>query len=335
MNPFYLLLGTGLLIASIVDLLWTALWVDGGAGPLSSRLSAGTWSGLKTVGSDHPRVLSLAGPLILTLSIVMWIGLIWAGWTFVFAAGGERALIPMNAPNSPLTWPGRGYYVAYTMFTDGNGDFAPNGAPWQIASALTTASGMLFVTIAVSYILSVLGAVSDKRSFASSVTGLGSRGEAFVRTGWDGEDLNQLDLPLNSLASDVNRLAEQHKSYPILHYYHSERDADASKMAVAIFDDALTLIRFGVPEEHKPNTALVEDARSSTFDYLQTLDNAFIDPADQLPPAPDLDRLRDAGIPTVSDEEFDDAMEDLDERRRRLLAMIEADARYWPPVEDE
>jgi hypothetical protein len=194
---------------------------------------------------------------------------------------------------------------------------------------------MLFVTIAVSYILSILGAVSNKRSFASSVTGFGERGEAFVQTGWNGEDFHQLDLPLNALAADINELAEQHKSYPILHYYHSEEETDASAMAVAVFDDALTLLRFGVPEEHQPNTALIQDARSSTQEYLQTLDEAFINPADQSPPRPDLDRLRDADIPTVSDEEFADAIKDQQERRRRLLAMVEADAWYWPPLENE
>lgn len=79
-------------------------------------------------------------------------------------------------------------------------------------------------------------------------------------------------------------------------------------MGVAIFDDALTLLRFGVPEEHQPNTALIQDARASTQDYLRTLDEAFINPADQSLPRPDLDRLRNADIPTVSDREFADAI---------------------------
>lgn len=50
---------------------------------------------------------------------------------------------------------------------------------------------------------------------------------------------------------------------------------------------------------------------------------------------PDLDRLRDAGVPTVSDDEFADALADLDERRRKLLGAVDADEWYWPPLEDE
>jgi len=81
---------------------------------------------------------------------------------------------------------------------------------------------MLFVTMGVSYVLSVLGAVSNKRSFASSVSGLGVDSETVVCSAWDGEDFDGLHLPLNSLASRLDTLADQHKSYPILHYYHSE-----------------------------------------------------------------------------------------------------------------
>lgn len=333
MTRLYAAVGIVLLVAVVVDLFWTTLWVDGGAGPLSSRLSKGTWKLLRTVSESHSRGLSLAGPIILVLTLGMWIGLLWAGWTFVFA-GGESALVDTH-DSDPVTWAGRLYYVAYTMFTDGNGDFAPNGGLWQIASSFTTATGMLFATLGVSYILSVLGAVADKRAFANSVTGLGMRSEVFLRSGWDGDDFDDLDLLLEALSADLNHLAEQHKSYPILHYYHSEGEEEASPMAVAILAEALTILHFGVPDERCPNGAVVESARSSTQDYLETLDNAFIEPAERAPPAPDLERLRERDVPTVSDEEFGEALDDIDESRRKLLAAVEADAWYWPSERDE
>jgi hypothetical protein len=192
---------------------------------------------------------------------------------------------------------------------------------------------MLFVTMGVSYVLSVLGAVSNKRSFASSVSGIGDDSETFVRSGWDGEDFEGLHLPLNSLAGQLDRLSDQHKSYPILHYYHSEEAKHASAMAVAVFDEAMTVLRFGVPDEDQPNAVLVENARSANENYLETLNNAFIDPAEQEPPPPDLDRLRDAGVPTVSDAEFAAALADLEDRRRKLQGVVNADAWHWPPID--
>lgn len=332
-NLFFLALGSLLLISAIIDILWTALWSNAGAGPLTTRLITGTWRGLRTLGGRQSRLLNLAGPLILTLTLTLWVALIWGGWTFVFA-GGENALTDTRDVG-PISWAERTYFVAYSMFTMGNGDFTPTDGIWQIATSLTTASGMLFVSLGVSYVLSVLGAVVDKRSFASTVTGIETRSEAFVRDGWNGEDLHELDLPLDTLASDLGRLAKQHKAYPILHYYHSDEADDASVVAVAILDDALTTLRFGVPENHRPNTPLLNTARSSTQDYLQTLNSIGIQPADETPPSPELDRLREAGVPTVSDEEFDRALDDLSERRRKLLGAVTADAWHWPPANDE
>lgn len=330
-QPLFFALGVILLVSTVVDILWTALWVDGGSGPLSARLTTWLWRGLRQVGEERSRTLSLAGPIILSLTLVMWVGLIWGGWTLIFAAS-ENALLPSH-DDVPVTWTGRVYFVGYAMFTMGNGDFYTPAGLWQIAASLTTASGMLFVTMGVSYVLSVLGAVSNKRSFASSVTGLGSDSESLVQSAWNGEDFDELALPLNSLAGQLDRLADQHKSYPILHYYHSEQPTQASAMAVAVFDESLTVLRFGVPEEKQPNQVLVENGRSANKNYLRTLDNAFIEPAPEPPPPPDLDRLREEEIPTVSDRVFEERIAELTERRKKLLGVVQADAWHWPPVE--
>jgi len=154
-----------------------------------------------------------------------------------------------------------------------------------------------------------------------------------VQSGWNGDSFDGLDLPLNSLASDLDTLADQHKSYPILHYYHSEQAEQASAVAVAVLDESLTVLRFGVPDAEQPNQVLVRNARSASQDYLKTLHNAYIQPAEAPPPPPDLDELRKKGVPTVSDREFADSLDDLADRRRKLLGIVNADAWEWPPEE--
>ena len=330
----YLIIGIFLLMITIVDLLWTTLWVDGGAGPLSARLTTGLWRGLRKVGSRRSRALSLSGPVMLIASLFMWVVLVWAGWTFLFAGGGGEALYDTR-DKEPITWAGRIYFVGYSMFTMGNGDFSPSDGIWQVATGLTTASGMLLVTLAVSYVLSVLGAVTQKRSFASGVTGIGLHSEELLEKAWNGKDLHALDLPLNTLASQLDSLADQHNTYSILHYYHSDRRQTASVVAVVILDEALTMIRYGVPEECRPNNVVLEGARSSVDSYLRTLNSAFIKPADQSPPVPDLGLLRSRGIPVKDQEIFHQRLADMEKRRRKLLGMVHADAWSWPKENDE
>ncbi|WP_101298415.1 potassium channel family protein [Halegenticoccus soli] len=331
MDLLYLTLGITLLTGGVVDLLWTTLWVEGGAGPLTSRLMARTWQTLRRIGGEHPRVLSLSGPLILVGGLTLWITLLWVGWTLIFASA-ESALIDTRGAG-PISWIERFYFSGYTIFTLGNGDFAPRDGVWQIATVLATANGMLFVTLSVTYVLSVLDAVTQKRSFASNVSGLGTQSETVVRTSWNGEEFRGLDLPLNTFTSQLNTLTANHKAYPILHYFFSGQRKQAPTLSITILDEALTLLRFGVPEHHRLSEAILKNSRSSVENYLETLNEAFITPAARTPPAPDLASLREADIPTVTDDEFARSLDRLDDRRRRLLGLIEADARQWPSVE--
>ena len=330
MDPIPFVLGVVLLGIVVVDLLWTTLWVEGGAGPLTSPLMAWTWSGFKRVAGQNTRLLSLSGPVILVVGLTGWIVLLWGGWTLVFASGTHPLVDTID--KGPLSWFERVYFTGYTIFTLGIGDYVPRDGVWQLATTLATASGMLFVTLTVTYILSVLDAVTQKRSFASSVSGLGSSGEELVRTSWDGEEFRGLDVPLSNLTSQLNALTENHKAYPILHYFHGRRSQRSPVTSVALLDDALTLFRFGMPDRSHPSDTVVKNARSSVQTYLRTVE-AFIEPADEPPPAPDLASLRAAGIPTASDESFDAAVDDLRERRRTLLGLVESDVREWPTTD--
>jgi hypothetical protein len=328
MNYGYLILGSVCLLLAVGDLLWTTLWVEGGAGPMTSRLMGWTWDGLRSIASNRPRWLSVAGPVILIGSLVVWITLLWVGWTFLFA-GAENALIDTRDAG-PISWTERLYFVGYSVFTMGNGDFTPQDGVWQVVTALTTASGMLFVTLSVTYVLSVLGAVTQKRALASSLSGLGSRSTEILATSWNGEEFQGLELPLNTISTQINTLTSNHKAYPILHYFYTPDTERAPATTITVFDEMLTLLQFGVPEQHRPNALAIRQARSSVNTYLETLDTAFVQAADESPPLPAISDVHEGGVPTVAREEFHDAMKTVDDRRRHLLGLLQSDERQWP-----
>lgn len=331
-DPIYLGAGVLVLLSVSVDLLWTTLWVQGSAGPLTSRLMDAEWRVLRRTAGNRRRLLSLTGPIILVTSLAVWILLLWSGWTLLFA-GGENALVDTRNAG-PISWSERFYYVGYTIFTMGNGDFFPHGGTWQIATAIAAGSGMLYVTLSVTYVLSVLDAVTQKRTFASGVSGLGECSEVILRESWNGETFEGLELPLNTLTEQLNTLTSNHKAYPILHYFYSPREKYAPSVSVVVLDEVLTALRFGTPERHRPDDLLVGNARSSVQNYLETVQSSFLDPSNDSPPSLELHWLREAGVPTVSDEEFADSLDALERRRRRLLGLIESDLREWPNRDD-
>jgi len=329
MSVLLLMAGLSLLVLVVADLLWTTLWVDGSAGPVSRRLSTVLWRAMLHAFRGHARILSLAGPIILTATLLAWVGLLWAGWTLLFA-GEPGALIDTRDPEA-VTWSGRIFFVANAIFTMGNGDFRPRDGGWQLVTSAATASGMLAVTLAVSYVLSVLSAVNVKRAFARGVTGLGTASHDFVRHGWDGKDLTALDPVLASLQSQLGQLVEQHRAYPILHYYHCQEGGDSAAWAVAILDEALTMMQYAVPPEARPNQALLQNTASSVERYLATLRSVHIEPADASPPRPRLEDLTGLGIAGLDRGRFERALSARDERRRALAGMLQADGWSGPP----
>ena len=93
---------------------------------------------------------------------------------------------------------------------------------WQIATAVAALNGLIFLTLGATYFLSVLRAVTQKRSFAMGVTGLGTRSEAIVRSAWDSEKFEGLNLLLITYAAELDTLTSNYKAYPILHYFYGQ-----------------------------------------------------------------------------------------------------------------
>lgn len=332
MELLFLLVGIALIIFVFVDALWTTLWVDSGAGPLTARLTTSMWKAYRRlVGKRNDRRLSLFGPFILLFSLSVWIALLWGGWVLVFASG-DAALVH-STDRTPADWSDRFYFVGYMIFTAGNGDFVPRGDGWQITSAFTNATGMILVTLSITYLLSVVSAVVSKRAFASQVSGLGSSAVEFVASGWNGRDLRGLDLPLSGMASSLSVLAQQYEAYPVLQYYHGAKAGRSPIVALVVLDEALTLMRFGVAEDVRPNPAVLQSARAAVAGVLETMPNAFIKEAPAEPEPPSLEELARSGIPVAATSEFRACLADLTQRRKSLLGLLLNDGWVWADVQ--
>ncbi len=171
MNEVYVIAGLLLLTAGMIDFLWTTLWLESGAGPITRCLSAWLWKGFRKISGDHAKVLSTAGPLLLCLTLVIWIILFWDGWFLIFSSDPHSLMDTQT--KEPASLSDRIYFTGYVMFTLGNGDLAPNGDLWKLVTVIETAHGLLTITFSVTYLISVLSAVNQKRSFAQGVLSVG------------------------------------------------------------------------------------------------------------------------------------------------------------------
>ena len=62
----------------------------------------------------------------------------------------------------------------------GNGDYAPTGA-WRVVTMVASASGLMIVTLSITYLVPLLSAVVEKRALAGRISILGSTVPEMVR----------------------------------------------------------------------------------------------------------------------------------------------------------
>jgi len=323
-------LGLIVIAISIMEAVWTTLWIDRGSGPITSWIMELIWRGFKRISGKNHYMLSLAGPLGLTATVSVWVILLWAGWSVLFAA--DESAILSDRDLTPASFVSRVYYAAFTIFTLGIGNFIPQDGFWQIVTSLCTATGLLIVYLATTYLISVIVASSNKRAFADQVIGFRSCAEDFVLAKWDGDGFNTIAFQLSALVTQINTITEQHVAYPILHYYHAGDNNKASAIAIVILDEALTIFEFGIQKPFRPPRSILHSVREGVESYLDVVESAYVKPPDQPPPPPNLSPLREAGIPVVEDKEFIEVVNKLAEHRKLLLRLIIDDARDWPQV---
>ena len=197
-------------------------------------------------------------------------------------------------------------------------------------SVLVGLSGMMMITLSVTYILQVISAVGNKRSFASQVTSVGRTGEEFILRFWDGENFEKIELQLNAYSQQLATLTQQHMAFPILHYYHTTKTQNSQGTAIAILYDALLLLKIGVEAGKRPTEAYLYGTHETIKSFLESIKSALIEKAQEVPPDPSLISLNRKGVPTVSEQEFLLELEKESDQRRLALGLLKKNAREWP-----
>ena len=334
MRLFAALAGLCLILLVVRDLLWTT-FLEGG-GPLTTPVCsflARRVLAMHRRGKDGGKarcIIARAGLITVCATLLMWGVILWLGWGLIFN-GSQTAVVGARSGSPADVWT-RFYFAATTLATVGLGDYQPEGAFWQALTAVAGASGFLLFTLALSYIVPVVAAATQKRQVALCIWSLGRTPTDIIVRAWNGADTTALGPHLVALTSMLALLGESHVTYPVLHYFHSTKRSSAAAPCVAALDEALTILECGLQRGCSLDVPALGAARESITEFLNTLAPALIEPGSVNAALPSLQGLRDMGIPVVEDELFNAALEGLGERRRLLLALVHNEGWEWETV---
>lgn len=323
------LAGAILVLLVFADAVMTTLTVSTAAGPLTSLLLPLLWRGMLRVHrheSSSP-VLAMGGAALLLITVATWIVGLWGGWWLIFLGADT---IEAAGSGRPAGGWDVGYFSGITLVTLGTGDYVAGSTAWRLVSAVASFSGLFLVTLAITYLISVVSAVVARRSLAIHIRGLGGSAEEMVTRAWTGQRFSGMfEQQLIALTPVVATAAEQHLAYPVLHYFHStERDLSAP-LALASLNDALLLAGQMTATEARPDRTTVSALTFALERYLDAATEVAWVPEVASPEPPSIEDLRQHGIPLLDGEERAEALDEAEPRRTRLHQLVVSDGWTW------
>lgn len=323
--------GVGLLVLALIDAAITVVGVGAGRGPVTRYVSRSLWWVFTRIHAHTrgERFLSFGGPVILVAVIITWGLMTTTGWALIF--GAEGALVTAG-DGEPVPGLGRLYFASATVLGRGSPLYQPVGNLYQILEQVAGGMGVALFTLGIAYVIPVVNAVVQKRKVAAYISALGHSPRQILERAWSGGTFGVLRLHLIALSPMVNELAERHLAYPVLFYFHSVERHTAIAPSIAVLDETLTVVDCCDPEVRFDDTSTVP-LRAAISEFLHTLYKAFIEPSPSPLPRPDLPGLRDTGVPLLEDEQIDRTIDDLEDRRRLLQALVVHDGWEWEDIE--
>ncbi|CAN5747595.1 potassium channel family protein [soil metagenome] len=323
-------LGVVIILLVLGDVVKTTLSVRG-SGLGSGWLARTTWTVALWWHRRRPAhgALAYVGTATLLLIIGLWTSALWLGWTLFFMS--DLNAVVSSSSGEPTGFVERAYFVGYTLITLGNGEYQPQVGFWQIMTLLAASLGFFVITLAITFLLSVLPAVVGKRQLASYIASLGLAPADIVLGAWDGDSCDALTQHLSTLNEALGKVAQQHLAFPILHYFHSGERRTALPLRVAALDEALGCLFYGL-EGCQSTAHRLQPLRESVGSLLETLQNGFIGGHDDTPPPTPLEPLREGGLETKAQADYHRALDEKTERRKLLHGYVVKDGWEWQDI---
>ena len=327
-NPVFALLGTLLIALVTIDVVSTNT-TKIGEGALT-RWWQQAICNLSFRGYKHWQnrsVLVWSGALIVLGMVLLWILLLWLGWIAIFCSG-ENAIIN-SSDGQPADFWARVYFAGFSISGLGTGDYIPQGAYWQVLTAVASLNGLLLTSLIIGFVIPIAQAEAHRRRIALTIFYTGKTVQHLLLNTWDSSRNTILERLLNDIISELIKLDQKHASFPVLHRFSNYRSKESIAIAIATLDEALTIAKLGMKDVYPQHYCL---ARQAISGYLASLETVGLKPAKKVPPIIDLSVLRQANLPVVSDRLWLERVQTLEQRRKYLLALVEQSGWSWKEV---
>lgn len=253
-------LGAVIIILTFWDFFHTTLsgkgfWVISGTvnGWLSNLiLSYPSKFGFKYSGVAH-----------ILLSVGLWLVMLLSGVFMIFASGED--MVVTSGSREPATLVERFYFTCYIISTLGIGDLEPGNEFSKVLTGIFSFKGFILLTIAMTYLLSVISAVLQKKQLALYISSMGQNIEDLYLFCRSENSYATLRLYFPELQKLILQNASSYGYFPIVHYFLSWNRKTSVEVQLASLYEVLIVLREMV--KGKRTETLQIDSLLSALDF--------------------------------------------------------------------
>lgn len=293
----YTAAGFVLLALIIFDIYATVLHSSARYGPVGESLNRSVWRVMRAVAfklsrANRHRLLNMVGPLLLPLLIAVYIVLLVLAFALVYyphVPGGFTFGVSHPEPG----WVDAFYFSGVTLTTVGYGDVVPRAAPLRFLALFEAASGLVVISLAITYMLTVYAALERKRAVAVSLyhqAGQGADVAGFIAHHFVEGRFYGLRDALRTVTRDLQGLLESHIDHPVIHYFHPVEVYKSTPRVLFLLLETCAVISAALDREEN------QDLRN--YPEVRTLDAGVRHVLTQLVDSLDLERRQRPRRPT-------------------------------------
>ncbi|WP_142785850.1 potassium channel family protein [Changchengzhania lutea] len=270
MNYILLSLGVLIYIAIIADIIMTTLTVKGG-GWLTGKISHWVWKLFLRISGNNGESTLLAhvGYLLLVLIAMIWV--VMFNLSFILLLASDVDSVINSTTNLHVNLWEKIYYSGFVISTLGIGDFIASSNLWRSITILYSFTGLIFITMSITYFIPVLTAVIKKRKLGISLSSLGNTPQDIVLNALDADNSDYFKFQLLSLSDALVEHSQNHRAYPVIHYFHNNKKDNTIILQIARLNEAIHILRMYVKKDRRPNKRQLTTMESALNNYVEVV----------------------------------------------------------------
>ena len=265
----YTAAGVVLLVLIIFDVYATVLHSSARYGPVGEALNRSVWRTARSAAFRLSRVrrhklLNMVGPLLLPLLIIFYVLLLVLAYALIYYPHIPSNFTFSDAHAEP-GWADAIYYSGITLTTVGFGDIVPRPPALRFLALFEAASGLVVISLGITYMLTVYSALERKRSVALSLyhqAGGGADVAGLIAHHFVEGRFYGLRDTLRTVTRDLQGLLESHIDHPVIHYFHPVEVYKSTPRVLFLLLETCAVIRAALDREESQDLRNYPEVRT-------------------------------------------------------------------------